>query len=600
MAATIPIGRDLELPANAATQVLGLIGRRGSGKTYGAGKLVEGLLEASAQVVIFDSVGSWWGLRLAADGKKPGFEVPVFGGRHGDIPLEPGAGAFVADVVIERGISVVLDLSGFRKAQRQRFVTEFAEELFHRKKSKPSPVHLVFEEAQLLAPQQSRGDTARMLGAIEDLVRLGRNYGIGCTLISQRPQSVNKEVLNQVEALFVFQLTGPQERKAIQAWVVDQAIDVSEMVDELPALPRGSCFVWSPQWLRILDRYKIGKKRTYDASATPELGAKRVEPRTLEAQDLEQLQVAMAKVVQEAERNDPKALRAQVGKLERELNVARRGAAAEREAAPAPEALAQARAQGAREGAMELLARLIERDHQLGRVLEDLVEWARRIVEGAEKAQGLLRAPQDVEIPPAPAEPLRLGPQPRTGAGTMPAASRRSERGGASPVAAGGSSVPGVRGRILAALAELEQIGVSAPPRAQVAIFSGYQSAKSTGFAKALSSLSSAGLVRYPGGGTVELTDAGRAEVQFAPGPMSEAELHERIRNLFPGVHWRILEPLIAAGGGALSRDQVAQAAGYENVKSTGFAKALSRLSSMGLVEYPEPGAVRAADLMFL
>ena len=40
--------------------------------------------------------------------------------------------------------------------------------------------------------------------------------------------------------------------------------------------------------------------------------------------------------------------------------------------------------------------------------------------------------------------------------------------------------------------------------------------------------------------------------------------------------------------------------AGCESVKSTGFAKALSRLSSLGLVEYPEPGMVRAADMLFL
>ena len=33
----------------------------------------------------------------------------------------------------------------------------------------------------------------RMLGAMEDIIKLGRNYGIGVSLLSQRPQSVNIE-----------------------------------------------------------------------------------------------------------------------------------------------------------------------------------------------------------------------------------------------------------------------------------------------------------------------------------------------------------------------------------------------------------------------
>ena len=63
-------GRDL--PLDAVTQTFGVIGRKGSGKTYTAGVLAEGLLGAGAQVVVLDPVGNWWALRLAADGRSPG------------------------------------------------------------------------------------------------------------------------------------------------------------------------------------------------------------------------------------------------------------------------------------------------------------------------------------------------------------------------------------------------------------------------------------------------------------------------------------------------------------------------------------------------
>ncbi len=89
------------------------MGRRGSGKTFGAGRLVEQLVGHGDQVVILDPVGVWWGLRLAADGKRPGLKIPVFGGSHGDIPLQATGGKIVAELVAESGTSLVLDVSEF-------------------------------------------------------------------------------------------------------------------------------------------------------------------------------------------------------------------------------------------------------------------------------------------------------------------------------------------------------------------------------------------------------------------------------------------------------------------------------------------------------
>src|SRR5438045_2179216 len=75
----------------------------------------------------------------------------------------------------------------------------------------PVPVHLMIEESQLIVPENFGGDSARMVGIYEEIIRLGRNYGIGVSMISQRPQSVNKEVLNQTECLLVGQVNGAHE-----------------------------------------------------------------------------------------------------------------------------------------------------------------------------------------------------------------------------------------------------------------------------------------------------------------------------------------------------------------------------------------------------
>lgn len=311
---TIPLARGIRLPAEAVTQTFAFLGRRGNGKTYGTGVLVEGMLDLGAQVVPIDPIGNWYGLR----GGRHAFNIPVLGGEHGDIPLLPGGGAAVADVIVDSGTSAVLDVSSFRKGQRKTFVTDFAEQLFQRKKITRSPLHIVLEEAQLFAPQRSGDGGARMLGAIEDIVRLGRNYGIGTTLISQRPQSVNKEVLNQVEALVVFQLNGAHERKAIEAWIVHQGIDIGEMVDQLPSLPVGHAFLWSPQWLGKLKRIQILKKRSADTSATPKIGKRRPNLTiALDKHALTKLEKAMADSVEEAKKNDPRVLRQRIAELER-------------------------------------------------------------------------------------------------------------------------------------------------------------------------------------------------------------------------------------------------------------------------------------------
>jgi hypothetical protein len=167
------------------------------------------------------------------------------------------------------------------------------------------------------------GDEARMLGAFEDLVKLGRNFGIGVTLISQRPQAVNKDALNQTECLVVLQTNGAQERKAISDWIVEQSLDVEDLVDELPGLKRGEAWVWSPSWLRKTVKVHIGKKRTFDASATPEAGPqKSAAPRELAAAELEQLRASMKDVVARAEADDPKALRRTITELQAKLKKA--------------------------------------------------------------------------------------------------------------------------------------------------------------------------------------------------------------------------------------------------------------------------------------
>jgi len=184
----LKLAEGLSLPLDTVTEKLCWLGRTGSGKTYGAMKLAELMLEAGAQVGALDPVGVWRALRVPAEKGGQSFEVVVFGGLYGDLPLEPHAGDLIADLVVDRGLSFVLDVSQFIPAEQQRFVRAFADRFFHRKKSAPSAVHLFMEECQEFIPENPSGEEAKTLGVMQRLWKLGRNFGIGGSLISQRPQ----------------------------------------------------------------------------------------------------------------------------------------------------------------------------------------------------------------------------------------------------------------------------------------------------------------------------------------------------------------------------------------------------------------------------
>lgn len=321
---SLKISDSLTLPLDAVTQKLAFLGRTGSGKTYAATKVAEEMLAAGAQVVSLDPVGVHYGLRIAADGKGPGIQIPVFGGLHGDVPIESTGGKLIADLIVDRNLSAVIDVSQFESdAQKARFSADFAERFFFRKKAAPSPVMLFLEEAQEFIPENPQKNEALMLHHWTRLAKLGRNFGIGLSTITQRPQEVNKKVLNLTECMFAFQMTGPHERKTIKSWVEEKGGDL-DIVDDLPRFEVGQAHVWSPQWLRVSETIKIGKKWTFNSSSTPAFGSsKRTEPKPLDSADLQRITADMAATIERAKAEDPRELKKEIAALKKQVSGAK-------------------------------------------------------------------------------------------------------------------------------------------------------------------------------------------------------------------------------------------------------------------------------------
>lgn len=316
---TLKISPQLALPIDSATETFGILAKKGAGKSNAAVVMAEEMFDAGIPWVAIDPKGDWWGLRSSADGKKPGLPLPVFGGRHGDIPLEPGAGRMLADLILTERLTCVLDVSEFSKADVTRFLKEFADRLY--RQAENEPLHLFLEEAHEYLPQMVRGDVAPLVGAWQKIVKQGRFKGLGVTLISQRSASLNKDVLTQVDTLIVLQTTSPQDRKAVKDWIDVNSGHV-EAIESLPSLEKGEAWVWSPSFLsEPLTRIRFRLRRTFDSGATPKVGQARKAPATLADVDLAAIKEQMADTIEKAKADDPRELRKQISALQKELKA---------------------------------------------------------------------------------------------------------------------------------------------------------------------------------------------------------------------------------------------------------------------------------------
>jgi uncharacterized protein len=318
--ATLNIASNLSLPLEAVTETFAILAVRGVGKTHTASVMAEEMMKAGQPVCIYDPTGAWFGLKTSKDGKHPGFPVVIFGGEHADVPLEETAGTLIARVLVERRISAILDVSLLRKGARVRFMTTFLEELYHRNRE---PLHLFLDEAHSIAPQNLRAfpEAAPLVGALEDIVLQGRRRGLGVTAISQRPALLNTNIRTQCGTVIVMRIIGPHDRKAILEWVEAHASEekARTMLDSLATLKKGEGWVWSPAWLDIFQRVKFRDRETFDSSATPKVGQRTVMPKVFAEIDLQALGEEIAATVAKVKADDPKALRAEIAELKRQL-----------------------------------------------------------------------------------------------------------------------------------------------------------------------------------------------------------------------------------------------------------------------------------------
>lgn len=620
----LKIARGFALPLDLVTEATAIVATRGAGKSSTSAVLVEESFAVGVQSVIFDRTGVYWGLRSNAKGDGSGLPIYVLGGPHGDLPLEAHAGVLIADLVVDSGHSFVLDLSDFSKSGAIKFSADFLERLYDRKARSRSTTLVVMDEAHFYAPQTPRGgfkgDAARLMGAMEDMVGLGRSRGLGVVLTTQRTQALNKAVLDLIETLLVMRMLSPRARDAVQDWIREKHEDDREgVIATLERLPDGTAWVWSP--LRgILQKVAIRRIKTFNSFATPKPGETAVEPTVRKELDLAALGEEMAATAEKAKENDPAELRkrlhdAQQRALTAESTLERvqrdyseaslvdaiRDAEERLRTAgwlppdeqPEPE---RVEVPVATIDDLDGIWKLVQAAKDTGADLQGVVD---ALVAGLTDvatplAQAILDATAAAEkaaLPSsAPRTPPRMPEPDRSAAGIMADSQRHNQ-------AAQSDGVPGPQQKILDALRWYEALRVTAPTRVQVAMIAG-KSHRSGGFANLLGKLSTAGLIEYPSPGHISLTEQGRPLATNPGLPTTNEGVQRKVLARLPAPQAKLLTYLLAAWPKPVTRQQLGEATDY-SPSSGGFANLLGKLSTGALIRYPQPGYVVADDVLF-
>lgn len=592
------------IPDAVLAHHVAILGKTGSGKTSTEKLAVEQVVAAGFRVCVLDTIKSdWWGITSSADGKRPGLPFQILGGPRGHVPLHSSAGKVIGQLVGAGTLPLsIIDMADFEAGGLQRFFIDFAPALMRHARG---VVYLVIEEAHELAPKEKSGvgNENMAIHWAKKLATAGRSKGIRLIVATQRIQALHNAVLGSCETVIAHRLTTPADQEPVVKWLkanTDKET-VEKVAGSLSSLPTGTGWICSGE-ARIFEMMKFPKFKTYDNTATPTGDSDDQEVVTAQV-DREQLRVIIGDAVKQAEADDPKALRAEIAKLKADLAKAGQSPAID------PKTIEDAKTRGYDQGVRDSASWLAPDLQRIGDAIRALPEVS--VAKLSEAAEAVVHEiEREIEVlnrqwsnghpgsAPAPDSLNRIVSGPSPSPIRRPSPARAATQSPLAQVgkssATGDGGLKGPEQRILNSLASWRALGHETPMNAQVAWLARY-SPSSTSYTNPRSALKTKGLIAYPSGDCVALTDDGAA---LAVEATINGELAEHVLALLPGPERRILSAVMTHYPDAASNEDAAQGANY-SATSTSYTNPRSSLRSKELITYPSNGQVRAADWLF-
>lgn len=108
----------------------------------------------------------------------------------------------------------------------------------------PAPVLVVIEEAHVFIPKDEKTETKYFAAKV---AREGRKFGLGLTIVSQRPRGIDTNVLSQMGSLAIMKIVQQDDQAQVSA--ASEALS-KDIIEQLPSLNLGDAILVG-QWVNL-------------------------------------------------------------------------------------------------------------------------------------------------------------------------------------------------------------------------------------------------------------------------------------------------------------------------------------------------------------
>lgn len=144
------------------------------------------------------------------------------------------------------------------------------------------PLLIVLEEAHNYLRAGENSISSR---AVQSIAKEGRKYGVGLTLVTQRPSELDETVLSQCGTIIALRMNNSKDRGHIRSAIQDE---LQTMVDLLPSLRTGEGII-SGEGVKIPSRVQFYKLSNAPKGSDPKVSEKWMEQKDIKIEDYNKL-----------------------------------------------------------------------------------------------------------------------------------------------------------------------------------------------------------------------------------------------------------------------------------------------------------------------
>lgn len=186
-----------------------------------------------------------------------------------DVSLPP-SGINIGDLIRPKTLSVIC-LNGLRSRIQDAYCSIIIDLIFRHilstraEKARFLPVFLFVEEAHRVASKT--GGSRYAVRTVSTAVREGAKFGLFLTLISQRPRSIDPDILSNIGNYAVFRITNAQDQ-----YMIENASESfsHRLIEDLPGLNQGEAVLVGP-FVPLPAHIMTLKRMTMHHGVTPNL-----------------------------------------------------------------------------------------------------------------------------------------------------------------------------------------------------------------------------------------------------------------------------------------------------------------------------------------